>query len=84
MGSVYFLGMLEAFLIQGRGDQSHPKSGGVSKAEEMVATASGEEGTSSFVGDTGETQFHGVSPPARPGEPYLSGHYHQHRHSPQR
>lgn len=43
--------------------------------------ASGGKGIASFVGDTGETQFHGGSPPA---QPYLSGHYHQHRHSPQR
>lgn len=85
LGSVNLWGMPEAFLVQGVGDQgTHLKSGGTSKAEEMVAKASGEEGTSRFAGDTGETQLPGGSPPARPGEPYLSGHYHRHRHSPRR
>lgn len=42
--SVYLLGMFAGLLknIQRLGDQgTHPKSGGTSKAEEMVATASG-------------------------------------------
>lgn len=84
--SVYLLGMFAGLLknIQRLGDQgTHPKSRGTSNAEEMVATASGEEVTSIFVGDSGATQLRGGSPPARPGEPYLSGHYRQRRHSPQ-
>ena len=82
---MYLLGMSWAFLIHGLEHQgTHPKSEGASKAKEMVATASEEEGTSSSVGDTGKTQLHGGSPPARPGEPYLCGHYHRRRHSPQR
>lgn len=63
LGSVYLRGMPEAFLIQGLGDQgTYLKSGDTSKAEEMVAKASGKEGTSRFVGDTGETQLPGALP----------------------
>lgn len=65
------------------GSIPHSKSGGAPKAEEMVAMGSGEWEASSSVGRAGETQLYGGSPPARPGEPYLSGHCHRHRHSPQ-
>lgn len=44
----------------------------------------GEGETSSSVGRAGETQLRRGSQPAQPREPpYLFGHCHRHRHSPQ-
>lgn len=63
---------------------THSKCEGASKAEEMVAMGLGEGEISSSVGRAGETQLRRGSQPAQSREPpYLFGHCHRHRHSPQ-